>query len=320
MHRPNTTVVIVNWNGGRYLDECLQNVMRQTTPPKNVLLMDNDSSDGSADRARFLKGITVIKLTSNLGFAAANNMAIEMCNTEFVALLNPDAFPVADWLENLISAAELHSEAAAFGSYQMNKYSPDTVDGTGDVYHLSGKVWRNRCGRIRNSSDGISREIFSPCAAAALYRRKALLQVGGFDEDYFCFSEDIDLGFRLRLAGYKAMYVPEAVVHHVGSVTTGGRRSDFSVYHGHRNIVWTFVKNMPGMLFWFLLPIHLMLNLITIILFTVRGQCRVIIKAKLDAIKHLPNILAKRKKIQKSLKVRCYEIWKALDISLIPKK
>ena len=90
------------------------------------------------------------------------------------------------------------------------------------------------------------REVFSPCAAAALYRRSALVEIGGFDDDFFCYSEDVDLGFRLMLAGHSCLYVPTSVTHHVGSGTTGGQNSDFAVYHGHRNLVWTYVKDMPG--------------------------------------------------------------------------
>jgi GT2 family glycosyltransferase len=105
-----------------------------------------------------------------------------------------------------------------------------------------------RHGTPASALKGSECEIFSPCAAAALYRRSALLEVGGFDEDFFCYVEDVDLGFRLRLAGYRCLYVPLSVAHHIGSGTTGGKNSDFSVYHGHRNLVWAFVKNMPGVL------------------------------------------------------------------------
>jgi GT2 family glycosyltransferase len=111
------------------------------------------------------------------------------------------------------------------------------LDGVGDAYHISGLVWRMGHGEPVASFSEQVREVFSPCAAAALYRRSVLLEVGGFDEDFFCYVEDVDLGFRLRLAGHKALSVPDAVVYHVGSATTGGQHSDFAVYHGHRNLV-----------------------------------------------------------------------------------
>jgi GT2 family glycosyltransferase len=232
--------------------------LRQIVQPTQILVMDNASSDGSAEQAAQLPGVTVRLLGQNFGFAGGNNRAFSECDTEYVALLNPDAFPEPDWLEKLVAAAEAHPGVAAFGSRQMVHGAENVVDGLGDVYHVSGLVWRDGHGLALHDSDAAPREIFSPSAGAALYRRDALNSVGGFDEDYFCYVEDVDLGFRLRLAGYRVMYVPDAVVHHVGSATTGGADSDFCVYHGHRNLVWTFVKDMPGILFWLLLPLHLL--------------------------------------------------------------
>ena len=125
----------------------------------------------------------------------------------------------------------------------------------------------------------------------ALYRRSALDEPGGFDEDYFCYVEDVDLGFRLRLAGYCYLYVLQSVAYHVGSGTTGGQDSDFAMYHGHRNLVWTFVKDMPGILFWLLLPLlHLLLNLVSIICFTLRWRGGVIWRAKRYAVLGLPKM------------------------------
>ena len=153
-----------------------------------------------------------------------------------------------------------------------------------------------------------------------MYRRNVLSSLGGFDEDYFCYVEDVDLGFRLRLSGFKAYYVPEAVVRHAGSATSGGRHSDFAVYHGHRNLVWTYVKNMPGFLFWLLLPLHLLLNFVTIGLFAARGQLRVILRSKRDALKGLPKVWRKRKKLQAQRVADIGAIWKVLDKRLIPNK
>ena len=312
------TVIIVNWNGGQLLEQCLDSLSLQTLQPEKLIVVDNDSHDGSAECAEQNNNVTLRKLNTNLGFAAANNLALAECDSEFVALLNPDAFPEPEWLERLVGAANSESNAVAFGSRQMNYNSSNTLDGIGDAYHISGLVWRERHGATQQPTDLVQREIFSPCAAAALYRRQAIVDLGGFDEDFFCYVEDVDIGFRLRLAGYKAMYVPDAVVHHVGSATTGGQQSDFSVYHGHRNLVWTYTKNMPGVLFWLLLPYHVLLNIFTLGWFVLRGQGRVIIRAKWDAIKGIPNMWRKRKVIQSNRTAPLKDIWRVFDKRLIP--
>lgn len=295
------------------LGECLAHLLRQSLPPAEVLVMDNASADDSAEHAAQLAGVTVRKLGANLGFAAANNRAIFDCASEFVALLNPDAFAEPDWLERLVAAAWQYPEAAAFGSRQMLHGAPGILDGIGDVYHISGLPWRHGHGVAARAEDFVAGEIFCPCAAAALYRREALLAVGGFDEDFFCYVEDVDLGFRLRLAGHSARYVPDAVVHHVGSGLTGGRHSAFSVYHGHRNLVWAFVKDMPGPLFWALLPVHLLQNLVTLVYFALRGHGPLVFRAKRDALRGLPGMWRKRRTIQAGRRASVRDIWRVLD-------
>ena len=165
---------------------------------------------------------------------------------------------------------------------------------------------RSRPGRPRES------EVFAPCAAAALYRRAAFEEIGGFDERFFCYFEDVDLGFRLRLRGHRCVYVPDAIVRHVSSALSG-YRSDFAVYHGERNAVWTFVKNMPGPLFWFYLPQHLALNLAALGYYPWRGQGRVVWRAKRDAMLGLPAALRERRAVQQQRRVE----WRALRRAMV---
>ncbi len=316
----SVSIIIVNWNSGNMLSECLRHLEQQTVLPRQVFVVDNASTDGSQDLVPMSDRVSLLRLRTNIGFAGANNYALARCGTPLVALLNPDAFPQPDWLEQLLNAARHAPDIAAFGSRQLCYHYPNIIDGTGDCYHLSGLVWRQHHGMRVQPDDLRARSIFSPCAAAALYRRDALLKIGGLDEDYFCYVEDVDLGFRLRLKGFGAKYIPEAVVYHVGSATTGGQKSDFSVYHGHRNLVWTYVKNMPGALFWGLLPLHLLMNLVTIGIFALRGQFKVILKSKLDALRQLPRAWKKRRQIQFDRVATIREIWKILDKHLLPQK
>ncbi len=177
--------------------------------------------------------------------------------------------------------------------------NPDEYDGTGDIYHVSGLAWRRDHGVKVSSVKRLSGEIFSPCAAASLVKRSVFIKAGGFDEDFFCYMEDVDLGFRLQLMGHRSFYVAEAIVEHVGSATTH-RNSDFAVYHGNRNLVWTYFKNMPGVLLWVYLPQHLLANIAALCWFSMRGQMSVIFRAKWSALKGLPEILKKRQQIQKN--------------------
>ena len=316
----SVSVVIVNWNSENLLNECIKTLNRQTVRPERIFIVDNASTDRSEQIANAPENLNIIKMPENVGFAAGNNRALAKCTSRFVALLNPDAFPATDWLEKLIEASNRQPDVAAFGSKQICYENAKILDGIGDCYHISGLVWRNRHGKRELPGDNRLREIFSPCAAAAMYQRSVLERIGGFDEDYFCYLEDVDLGFRIRLAGFKSIYVPAAVVHHVGSATTGGKQSDFAVYYGRRNLVWTFIKNMPGVLFWLFLPLHLILNIVTIGVFASRGQLKVILLSEWDSIKGIPVFWKKRRKLQNERVANIKSIWNALDKHFIPKK
>jgi GT2 family glycosyltransferase len=309
------SVIIVNWNGEKFLERCLVALMAQTVKPYEIILVDNASTDGSMDIIRRFPTVRLLLQDQNAGFARGNNLAIEAASetSEWIALINPDAFAEPGWLEALLTAAERHPVFDMFGSKLVNADDPMLLDGMGDAYHVSGRVWRLGHGTPAQTSVKDVCEVFSPCAAAAFYRRSALLELGGFDEDYFCYVEDVDLGFRLRLAGHRCLYVPQSVAHHVGSGTTGGQHSDFSVYHGHRNLVWTFVKNMPGILFWLLLPLHVLLNLVTLVWFALHGRGGLIWRAKRDALLGLPNMWRKRRHIQRSRVASISEIWWQLN-------
>lgn len=313
---PGVSVVIVNHNSGNLLAKCLKCLGQQTIVPEKVIVVDNASTDGSCEMINMQTNITVIRSEKNIGFAAGNNLALAECYSTFVALLNPDAFPEPDWLEKLFFAATEYPEYAMFGSRLVSAENSDLLDGDGDSYFVSGMVWRQ--GHMQPVPDRISPwEVFSPCAAAAFYRTEAVQSAGGFDPDFFCYLEDVDLGFRLRLMGHRCLQVPTAIVHHMGSATTGGQHGDFATYHGHRNLVWTYFKNMPVPLFWIFLPLHLGANLISIVVGTLRGQGAVMVRAKRDALFGVPEMLRKRRIIQKNRAVSASEILRVIDKRMI---
>jgi len=300
----NIAVIVVNWNSGSWLKKCLAALEAQTRPPHRILVVDNASTDGSADCLAGVGGVETVALEKNTGFAAANNLAVRMTeDCDWVALLNPDAFPRTDWLENLTRAAGQNPEYDFFGCRMTGHPDETRLDGTGDVYHVSGLAWRRDHGRPTGEREREAEEIFSPCAAAAIYRRSVFMDAGGFDENFFTYFEDVDLAFRLRLRGYRCLYVPTAVVAHVGSASSG-KQSDFSIYHGHRNLVWAYFKNMPRDLLWLYLPQHLLANLAALIWFTGRGQGGMICRAKWDAVRGLPRVWKERKRIQEQVRIR----------------
>jgi GT2 family glycosyltransferase len=292
-------VVIVNYNAGPHLAKVIQSLQIQTFRDFRILVVDNGSTDGSLEGlAPGAIPLEIVPAGRNLGFAAGNNLAIRRhVSAEWLALLNPDAFPHPDWLQELMAAAAAHTDYQFFGCRMLDATDPTRLDGVGDVYHVSGLYWREGHGRRDGPVHRTSKEIFSPCAAAALYRTEDVLEIGGFDEDFFCYGEDVDLAFRLRLAGRRCLYVAESVVEHMGSGIVG-LRSDFQLYHGHRNLFWVYVKNMPGWLFWAYLPYHLILNLYSLFIFTIRGRGRPLWRAKLDALRGLGCAWAKRRQIQ----------------------
>jgi GT2 family glycosyltransferase len=333
---PELTVLVVNWNSGGLLQACLDGLKAQDWRHFRVVVVDNASSDGSADRlAAGSLDITVLRAPVNLGFAGGNNFGLSHGQPgEWVLLLNPDTRPDPRCLSVLMCAAQRYPTIDAFGARLMRiapgqqgraegdgissvvaSFDTDELDGLGDAYHASGRCWRIGHRESWRPSTALAEteaiEVFSASGAAALYRTSALRALGGFDEDYFCYVEDVDLGFRLRLAGGCAACVPAAVVYHHGSAITG-ERSAFSVYHGHRNLVWTFVKNMPGALFWLLLPLHLMLNLASIAALALRGQAGVAWRAKRDACLGLPVAWRKRQAIQAARRASLWQIARVL--------
>lgn len=254
--KPLVSVIIVNYNAGKFLAKCVESLRRQSFQDWEAIIADNGSHDDSLVLAETGDPrIRVVLLGDNLGFAAANNRGIALARGEWIATLNPDAFPAPDWLEKLLDATARHPGARFFGSTQLNAETPELLDGTGDCYHALGIPWR---GGIRQSVDILppEGEVFGPCAAAALYSAAALARVGGFDESFFCYCEDVDLAFRLRLQGERCIQVAGAVVYHQGSAISGVD-SRFTLYHSSRNRLWLFIKNMPGPLFFFLFPAHL---------------------------------------------------------------
>jgi GT2 family glycosyltransferase len=199
--------------------------------------------------------VRVERCGENLGFAAGVNRAAALSNSPWIATLNPDAFAEPGWLQALLEAAKA-TGADAVASLQLDDADDQVLDGAGDVFSVSGFAWRGGYGRSRREAPAETVEVFGPCAAAALYRRSVFEALEGFDERYFCYFEDVDLGARLRARGGRTVLAPDAVVRHVGSASSQ-TVSGFAEYHGTRNRLWTFGKIIPRWLAPLAVPAHL---------------------------------------------------------------
>ena len=305
---PKLSVVVVNWNGRRWIRRCLQHLQTQDFRDFETLVVDNGSDDGSLEIiSNEYPEVKLLARRENIGFAAANNYAAKIARSEWLVLLNNDAFPDRCWLLNLTDAAEKNPQFAGFASCQLLHDDPTQLDGAGDTYHCAGIAWRAGHRQPYGSPWDQPREIFGPCAAAAMYRRREFLACGGFDEDYFCYFEDVDLAFRMQLQGNRFFYVPHAKVRHVGSASHG-HVSALARYHGHRNMVWTFLKNMPPPLFWRYLPLHIAVLLAALIRSTVCLRPGPTWRGKRDALRGLRSILDKRRAVQASRRVSAHTL------------
>ena len=262
---PQVVVVIVAFNSGPHLARTLEALSRQSFTDFETIVWDNGSDDGAVEALGERPGVRRVR-SDNLGFAAANNRAAALSRAPFIVTLNPDAFPEPDWLETLVAAAH-RTGAACLASLQLADDDPAILDGAGDMMSVIGVAWRGGYLQPRRLQPDEPVEVFAPCAAAALYRREAFEAAGGFDERFFCYHEDVDLGFRLRLMGGRCVLEPRAIVRHVGSASSNSI-SGFAEYHGMRNREWTFFKDMP----WALMPIALPCHLLLIVFLLVRAQ------------------------------------------------
>jgi GT2 family glycosyltransferase len=311
--QPAVSVIVLNWNGAAFLSRCLAALQAQTYTDFEVMVVDNGSTDHSVDdvEARW-PGFRVLRLEHNLGFAVANNQGAQLARGRWLVFLNNDAFPQPDWLERLVEAALAWPAFTFFASRLMYASDPNRIQAAGDVLHVSGFAWSRDSGAPVEAGHLDVAEVFSPCAAAAMYQRQAFLEVGGFNQDFISHLEDVDLGFRLRLAGQRCLYVPSAVVAHLVSASYGVV-SERSVYQVQRNVVWMFVANMPGKLFWKYLPAHLIANLVFLLYYSLRGRARAAWRAKWDALRGLPVALRWRRKVQGARKAPASEIDRLLD-------
>jgi len=299
---PKISVIIVNYNGGEWLNRCVQSVAGQTLTDFECFIIDNGSADGSiAALPKLDDRFTILKLGENTGFARGNNLAATKASGDWLALLNPDAFARPDWLEKMLSATTLAPNVTMVGSTQYMALEPGIYDGVGDFYHVAGLAWRGKHGHSTEGHTAETAEVFGPCAAASLYHRETFQRLGGFDERFFCYHEDVDIAFRFRLAGGICIQKADAIVDHISSGISG-KASPFAVYHGTRNRIWTFVKCMPPLGLLIFGPIHIVLNMAFLFWSLFRkGRAKPTWRGVRDGVRGIPTVWKDRKKVERKV-------------------
>ena len=264
-----------------------------------MFIIDNGSSDESIAQLENLDArFEIIELGENTGFAKANNIGAERASADWLALLNPDAFARPNWLEKLLNETFRDPSVTMVGSLQYMALNPNILDGVGDYYHAFGLAWRGGFGHPSTDIPNHAVEAFGPCAAGGLYHRETFDRLGGFDERFFCYHEDVDLAYRMRLAGGRCVQSVDAIIDHVSSGISG-RASDFAVYHGTRNRIWTFFKNTPGQLLWLLAPFHIATNLFVLFWSMFRpGRFKPTFRGMKDGFGGIGSIWSSRKHIK----------------------
>ncbi len=257
---PQVSVVILNWNGRNLLPACLSALDAQTFRDFEVVVVDNGSRDGSPEwlTAQY-PTVHLIQNSTNLGFATANNQGIRAAQAPLIMLLNNDAYLAPDCLQKLVDAAECTAWAGMFACKILQHDAPDRMDSAGIEVDRAGVAWNRGWGEsAANHTQAL--EVFGPSAAAALYRRTMLDQIGLLDDDFFIYYEDVDLAWRAQWAGWRCLYVPEAVARHVHSATTG-RGSPFKNFLLGRNKWRAILKDYPFTALAAYLPLMVALDL-----------------------------------------------------------
>lgn len=239
-----TTIIIPNYNGLKFMEPCMRALENQTKKDFKLLVVDNGSSDGSAEWLREHE-IPTIFLETNTGFSGAVNVGIRAADTPYVILLNNDTEAEPGYLEALERTMDRSPRIFSVSSRMLQLHQPELMDDAGDMYSVLGWAYQRGVGRKKELYGRYAR-VFSACAGAAIYRREVFETIGYFDESHFAYLEDIDVGYRAKLYGYENLYCPDAVVRHVGSGTSGSKYNSFKVKLAARNNVYLNYKNMRG--------------------------------------------------------------------------
>ena len=306
-HEPLVSVVVVNYNGRQFLEDCFRSLTQQVYNNYEIILVDNGSKDDSISfMTEHYPDVRIVQLSSNIGFAGGTNAGIKEARGEYILTLNNDTIVDSHLLDEIVRPMQLDGHVGMCGAKML--FPDGRINSTAICISRSGAAWDRGMGEPDKGQYDVAEEVFGACAGAALYRKTMLDVIGLFDEDFFLYMEDVDLAFRAQLSGWKCIYVPTARVIHVhGGTSDPG--SDTSVYYGNRNLLWYTIKNFPKRTllifsFWIIGR-----NIAVIPYYFLKSKGGTIIKAKVDSLKGLPGIIKKRSIINKTVSVEEIEKW-----------
>jgi len=237
---PCVTIAIPTLLGGPTLQSCLESLGRQTFRDFEVIVVNNGDAEPVTEPVNF--PLRILSPGSNVGFGAAVNLAVKGSSAGLIASLNDDTEPDEHWLERLVAAMESSPRVGMCAS-RIQLFGTSTLDSAGIL--ICGDGSSKQRGQLQPSADWtISGDALLPSGCAGLYRRRMLEEVGLFDEDFFLYCEDTDLGLRARWAGWQCRYAADAVVNHHYS-RTAGAFSPLKAKYVERNRLWVAIKNFP---------------------------------------------------------------------------
>ena len=246
MDTPLVSVIVLNWNGKSLIEDCLNSLIKQIYKRTEIILVDNGSTDGSVEliKSKFRDRVKLIENEKNLGFSGGNNRGIRASRGDYILLLNNDAVADEKWIEELIKVVEKDNRIGMCASKVLSYENKDIIDNVGHLIYRDGlNRGKGRLEKDRGQYDN-REEVFFPSGCAALYRKKMLDEIGLFDEDFFAYGDDTDIGIKGRLAGWRCIYVPSAVVFHRYSGSSSAY-SRLKAFYVERNRVWIAVKYFP---------------------------------------------------------------------------
>ncbi len=268
------SVIIPNYNGKDYIGACLDSLKTQDFKDFEIIVVDNGSEDGGADQIeQDYREVRLIRLSRNFGFSRAVNEGLKVSKAEFVLLLNSDTKADPGFVGAMYRAVNADPNIFSAAAKMLQMSQPDRIDGAGDLYCALGWAFARGKGKKRERYSKAS-DVFAACAGAAIYRRRMLDEIGWFDEFHFAYLEDIDMGYRARIMGYRNVYAPDAVVWHMGSAVTGSRYNDFKIRLSARNNMYIIMKNMPTLQIIFNLPLLFAGFAVKAVFFTCIGHSR----------------------------------------------